>query len=175
MCARAIGIARVKNEREKKASVDIDLRKPLVSSSDLESRKGRMVFYNLRRSGRRVYVGLPDRSYHPTIGPFEYRGQIGGPDRPRLSSSLAAYLNISLLRKAYWSASQVHLYAFAFFACGKRTSQGAPLEGSWFPILSWVPLPSRPLCVLSSSIKPLDNATRAIDPSKGAWEYCRLT
>lgn len=51
---------------------------------DLENRKGRMVF-TIYGDPVGEYVGLPDRSYHPTIGPFEYRGQIGGPDRPRAS------------------------------------------------------------------------------------------
>lgn len=36
-------------------------------------------------------VGLPDRSYHPAIGPFECRGQIGDPIGPRLSSFRRAF------------------------------------------------------------------------------------
>lgn len=113
---------------------------------DLGNRKRRIHNPRGPNQVRWVTRSFLSSGYRPIWMPGSDRGS----DRlrsGRVFLPLAAHLNISLLRKAHWSTSQVHFYGFAFFACGKRTSEGAPLEGSWFPILSWVP-PSLLLCPL---------------------------
>lgn len=119
------------------------------------------------------FVGLPDHSYHPAIGPFEYRGSDRGPDRPCLGLflHLTAHLNISLLRKVPLLKNLAGAPRFCFLRLRRSAHPKAHPTVDLDSLFSFGCHPSLPLRVLSSSIKPLDNATYVIDPSKGAWEY----
>lgn len=108
-------ISRAKTRERKRRAVDIDLRKPRWSSElILKTGSGVYGIHKLRRSSRRVrwvtrsFVSL---DYRPIWIP----GSDGGArSAARVFLRLAAHLNISLLRKAHWSASQVHFYGFCF-------------------------------------------------------------
>lgn len=124
--------------------IDIDLRERRNVELTLETGNG--VVFTIQPSPL-GYPIVPITRLSAHLNAGVRSGDLISCARGRVFLRLAAHLNISLLRKAHWSTSQVHFYGFAFFACGKRTSEGAPLEGSWFPILSWVP-PSLLLCPL---------------------------
>jgi len=113
----------------------------------------------------------------PGYRPIWMPGSDRGSDRlrsGRVFLRLAAHLNISLLRKTYWKHLAGALLRFCFLRVRETHIWRRALGGILIPHSQ---LGASFFALVSSPLRwnLLDNATCAIDPSKGAWEYCRLT